>query len=106
MSASNSLLDEIKRITGLTANESAIEATAVPLFEIGAIVHVFVLGGAIPLTVWSGVPNQDTPENRVRDAGRVKEDTGVGHRGVVRRQLRLVQNHGPANRRRQGPVRF
>jgi uncharacterized protein YbcI len=53
--SSNSLLDEIKRITGVDARQSgAIEATVVPLFEVGAIVQVFVLSTSIPLNVWSG----------------------------------------------------
>ena len=54
-SASSSLVDEIKRITGIAAHESdAIQGEAVPLFEIGAIVHVFVLRASIPLTAWHG----------------------------------------------------
>ena len=54
-SSSNSLIDEIKRITGVEAHESPkIDATVVPMFEVGAIVQVFVLSTAIPLNVWSG----------------------------------------------------
>jgi uncharacterized protein YbcI len=53
--SSNSLLDEIKRITGVAAHESAkIDGTVVPMFEAGAVVQVFVLGASIPLNVWSG----------------------------------------------------
>jgi uncharacterized protein YbcI len=58
MSSSSSLLDEIKRITGVPACETVIEGTTVPMFEVGAVVHVFVLGTTIPLSVWSGVPKQ------------------------------------------------
>ncbi len=58
MSSSSSLLDEIKRITGLPARESTIEGATVPMFEIGAVVHIFILGTAIPLSVWSGVPTK------------------------------------------------
>lgn len=55
MNSSGSLLDEVKRITGLSARESTVaEGDAVPLFEIGAIVHVFVLAASLPLDVWSG----------------------------------------------------
>jgi uncharacterized protein YbcI len=54
-STSGSLIDEIKRITGASANESpAINGTTVPIFESGAVVHVFVLAAAIPLNVWNG----------------------------------------------------
>jgi uncharacterized protein YbcI len=55
MSSSSSLLDEVKRITGLSACESTVtEGDAVPLFEIGAIVHVFVLSAPAHFDVWSG----------------------------------------------------
>jgi len=58
--SSNSLLDEIKRITGVEARESGnIDGTVVPLFEVGALVHVFVLAAAIPLDVWSGSVSAD-----------------------------------------------
>lgn len=59
MSTSNTLLDEINRITGASAHESVIDAAAVPLFEVGAVVHVFVLSTPIPLAVWSGSSSQD-----------------------------------------------
>ncbi len=60
VSSSASLLDEIKRITGVPAHETAaIEGTTVPLFEMGAVVHVFVLGADIPLGVWSGTMIQE-----------------------------------------------
>jgi uncharacterized protein YbcI len=53
--SSNSLIDEIKRITGVVARESGkIDGTVVPMFEVGAVVQVFVLGAMIPLNVWSG----------------------------------------------------
>jgi len=53
--SSNSLIDEIKRITGVVTCESGkIDGTVVPMFEVGAVVQVFVLGAMIPLNVWSG----------------------------------------------------
>lgn len=55
--SSNSLLDEIKRITGISATEPrVIEGTLVSMFELDAVVHVYVLAAAIPLEVWNGIP--------------------------------------------------
>jgi hypothetical protein len=59
-SSSHSLLDEIKRFTGVAAKESVeTEGTAVSLGEIGAAALVFALGATIPLSVWSGATAQN-----------------------------------------------
>lgn len=36
-----------------------IDGTVVPMFEVGAVVQVFVLAGAIPLDVWNGSVSAD-----------------------------------------------
>jgi len=57
---SGSLLEEIKRITGVGASESGkIGGMVVPMFEAGAVVQVFVLAAAIPLNVWSRTTTVD-----------------------------------------------
>jgi len=53
--SSNSLLDEIKRITGVPVRDAGkIDGAVVPMFEMGAVVQVFMLAASIPLDVWSG----------------------------------------------------
>lgn len=53
--SSNSLLDEIRRIThGGARDFGNIEGVAAPMFEAGAIVHVYVLDSVIPFDVWTG----------------------------------------------------
>ena len=53
-SSSNSLREEISRITGLGAtNSEKVDGDVVPMFKDGAVVQVFVLAATIPLDVWN-----------------------------------------------------
>lgn len=57
--ASDSLREEIKRITGVEVREAASEVetatgTVVKVFTTGTVVHVFLLAGNVPGGAWSG----------------------------------------------------
>ena len=58
-SSSDSLRQEIKRITGLDVREASAEVetstgAVVQAFTTGAVVQVFLLAGSAPTDVWSG----------------------------------------------------
>jgi uncharacterized protein YbcI len=66
-SSSQSLRDEIKRITGVEVRESTAEVetatgTVVQVFTTGTMVQVFLLAHGIPTETWSG--NDSSPDNR------------------------------------------
>jgi len=69
--ASDSLRQEIKRITGVEVREAAAEVepatgTVVKVFTTGTVVQVFLLGGSVATASWTGtVPNdrQKTKES-------------------------------------------
>lgn len=58
-SASDSLREEIKKITGMDVREATAEVepasgAVVHAFTTGAIVQVFLLAGSVPTETWSG----------------------------------------------------
>jgi uncharacterized protein YbcI len=58
-SSSDSLRQEIKRITGLDVREATAEVetstgAVVQAFTTGAVVQVFLLAGSVPTDTWSG----------------------------------------------------
>ena len=58
-SSSDSLRQEIKRITGLDVREASAEVetstgAVVQAFTTGAVVQVFLLAGSVPTDTWSG----------------------------------------------------
>jgi uncharacterized protein YbcI len=58
-SSSDSLRQEIKRITGLDVREATAEVetstgAVVQAFTTGAVVQVFLLAGSVPTETWSG----------------------------------------------------
>ena len=57
--SSDSLRQEIKRITGVEVREAAVEVetttgTVVKAFTTGTVVQVFLLAGSVPADTWSG----------------------------------------------------
>jgi uncharacterized protein YbcI len=64
--SSDSLRQEIKRITGVEVREAAAEVetttgTAVQVFTTGTAVQVFLLAGNVPADSWSGSASGDRP---------------------------------------------
>jgi uncharacterized protein YbcI len=58
-SSSDSLREEIKRITGMAVREATAEVetstgAVVQAFTTGAVVQVFLLAGSVPTDTWSG----------------------------------------------------
>jgi len=58
-SSSDSLRQEIKRITGMAVREASAEVetstgAVVQAFTTGAVVQVFLLAGSVPTDTWSG----------------------------------------------------
>jgi len=58
-SSSDSLLQEIKRITGLEVREASaqietITGAVMQMFASGTVVQVFLLAGSVPADTWSG----------------------------------------------------
>ena len=58
-SSSDSLLQEIKRITGLEVREASaqietITGAVMEMFASGTVVQVFLLAGSVPADTWSG----------------------------------------------------
>ena len=61
-SSSDSLRDEIKRITGVEVREATAEVetttgTVVQVFTTGTMVQVFLLAGNVPAGTWTGTDN-------------------------------------------------
>ncbi len=59
-SASDSLRQEIKRITGVEVREAASEVdpatgTVVAVFTTGTVVHVYLLDRSIPAETWNAI---------------------------------------------------
>ncbi len=79
--ASDSLRDEIKRITGVDVQEGTAEiettsGTVVQVFTTGTMVQVFLLAGSVPAETWSGNGHADqliNSENGGLHVGLVEE---------------------------------
>ena len=79
-SASDTLRQEIKRITGVEVREAAAEiepstGTVVAVFTTGTVVQVFLLARSIPADTW----NESGSDDRQRD--RDPHDLGTAHAG-------------------------
>lgn len=66
--ASDSLREEIKRITGVDVREGTAEietttGAVVQVFTTGTMVQVFLLAGSVPAETWSGNGHADQPIN-------------------------------------------
>lgn len=61
--ASDSLRQEIRRITGVEVLDAAAEVQAVNgrLLASGIVVQIFLLGGRLPADGWSGTTGEDIP---------------------------------------------
>ena len=78
--ASKSLRDEIKRITGIDVRESNAEVettdgTVVKVFTTGTVVHVFLMTGGVPAQSWSGFGAGDSSSSVLTEAY-VPSDSG------------------------------
>ena len=107
--SSDSLRQEIKRITGVEVREATAEVepttgTVVQAFTTGTMVQVFLLAQSVPADTWSG---NGSGESVTKNGGSTmlvlsRKKPGIGGGRRVRWLPAHAQSHGARDQRREG----